>query len=199
MVVRPHKYFSFLLCLIFGVFCYFYTPALGAFIYAKWQFRNSREIWITPTPLSAGSLNRSSDLKLTYFGYEFESPSAEVKEEKNLDRVAVLSFADCAGLSIFKPDPDTDLLAVVRKEAAKKGRSIQDAFGNEAARSNYALRSVTLNLTPRDLRLFSSRQEISGNAVLLLIKGTETQRFKNGLYSFDTPWMRGFQEGDLTR
>jgi hypothetical protein len=199
MILRPYKLFSYLLCLIFGVVCYFYTPALGTFIYAKWQFRNSREIWITPTPLSEGPLNPSSGPKLTYFGYEFESPSAEVKEEKIFDRVAVLSFADCAGLSIFKPDADTDLLAVVRKEAAKKGRNIQEVFGQEAARSNYALRSVTLNLTPRDLRLFSSRREISGNAVLLLIKGAESQRFKNGLYSFATPWMRGFQEGDLTR
>jgi hypothetical protein len=56
-----------------------------------------------------------------------------------------------------------------------------------------------LNLTPRDLRFLSSRQEMAGNAVLLVIKGMESQGFKNGLYSFVTPWMRGFQDGDLKR
>ena len=33
--------------------------------------------------------------------------------------------------------------------------------------------------------------------MLLAIKGTEAARIKNGLYSFETAWMRGFQEGDL--
>ena len=66
-------------------------------------------------------------------------------------------------------------------------------------RSDYAFRSKTLNLTPRDIHLFSSPKEIIGRVVLLSIKDVERERFKNGLYSFETPWMRGFQEGDLER
>ena len=35
------------------------------------------------------------------------------------------------------------------------------------------------------------------NSVLLMLKGGESQRFKNGLYIFETPAMRGFQEGNI--
>jgi hypothetical protein len=34
---------------------------------------------------------------------------------------------------------------------------------------------------------------------MLMLKSVETQRFKNSLYGFQTRWMRGFQEGDITR
>ena len=35
------------------------------------------------------------------------------------------------------------------------------------------------------------------NSVLLTLKGVDSQRFKNGLYNFETPTMRGFLEGNI--
>ena len=35
------------------------------------------------------------------------------------------------------------------------------------------------------------------DSVLLTLKGADSQRFKNALYSFETPTMRGFQEGNI--
>ena len=98
-----------------------------------------------------------------------------------------------------EPAPSGDLILAMQKGASKNGSNMQEVFGQEATRSSFALRSKVLNLTPSDLRLFSSRQELAGNALLLVIKGVESQRFKNGLYSFATPWMHGFQDGDLMR
>ncbi len=187
------------LALILGVSLYFYGPAWEAYAYVKWRFRNSPEVWIVPKPLPTDVLNHPAGPKLAYFGYEFESPSAEVKEERKVASSVVLNFSNCAGMIMSEPAPSGDLILAMQKGASKNGSNMQEVFGQEATRSSFALRSKVLNLTPSDLRLFSSRQELAGNALLLVIKGVESQRFKNGLYSFATPWMHGFQDGDLMR
>jgi hypothetical protein len=99
----------------------------------------------------------------------------------------------------FQACSETEYIHVLQKEAAKKGRNIEDAFGKEATRASYAIRSKVLNLTPSDVNLFSSPQEIKANAAMLVIKGAESKSYERGLYSFQTSWMRGFQEGDLSR
>lgn len=47
------------------------------------------------------------------------------------------------------------------------------------------------------MRLFALPSQMAGNSALLMLKGVEGQRFKNGLYSFDSQSMRGFQEGNI--
>lgn len=193
---RPAGVFT-LFAIIFVVLLGFYGRALSLFISAKWDVRNSPEIWMTPQPLAAPPPPSPSVPKLTYFGYEFESPTIEVQESKNFDSGVVLTFSDCAGVMILKPQPGGILLAAMR--ASGKESDIQTVFGMEATSTDYALRSTTLNLTPRALTLAASPARISGTAVLLTIKHIGAQRFKNGLYTFTTPWMRGFQEGDTLR
>jgi hypothetical protein len=199
MILRPAIIFLGAICLAIGVFLFFYGRPLAVFAYAKWHFRKSPEIWIVPKPLANVSVDRPAGPTLAYFGYEFESPSAGVKEVRKPESTVILDFSDCARMVMSEPGPSGDLIRAMQQGASKSGRNIQEVFGEEATRSSFALRSKVLNLTPSDLRLFSSRQEMAGNAVLLVIKGVESQQFKNGLYSFATPWMRGFQEGDLIR
>jgi hypothetical protein len=199
MTARPASISACLLCLGLGGLLFFYGPALGAFAYVKWNFRNSPGVWIVPRPLPLASTDRVAGTKVSYFGYEFDSPLAEMKEERKVESVVVLSFSNCAGMVMFKPEPGGDLIHTLQVEASKRGRNMEDVFGRQATRSNYALLSKELNLTPSDLRLFSSPREIVANSVFLTLKGINSQRFKNGLYSFETQWMRGFQEGDLGR
>ncbi|MGC1417382.1 MAG: hypothetical protein WA817_18990 [Candidatus Acidiferrum sp.] len=197
--MRPASILACALCAVLGVFSYFCGAALVSFAFVKWQFRNSPEIWIVPKPMLADVSTDRTGPEVAYFGYEFESPAPDVKEERKFESAVVLSFSDCAGMSIIKPGPSGDLIEAMQQEASKRGRNIQDVFGRDATRSSYAIKSKTLNLTPNDLHLFSSPREIVGNADLLIIKHTESKRFKNGLYSFATPWMRGFQEGDVQK
>jgi hypothetical protein len=199
VTTRPALIVSGFLYVILAIYLLFYGRSMAAFAFAKWKFRNLPEIWIVPKPLLHNAASYSSGSKLAYFGYEFESPVSEVKEERRVESAVVLSFSDCAGMTIFEPQPSGDLIRGMQEEASKKGRDIKGVFGEEATRSNYALRSKILKATPRDVRLFSSPREIIGNTMPLSIKSVELQRFKNGLYSFETPWMRGFQEGDLNR
>jgi hypothetical protein len=199
MTARRASISAGLLSLILAALLLFYGTALGAFAYVKWNFRNSPGLWIVPRPLPLALPDRAAGARVSYFGYEFDSPSAEFKEERKVESVVVLSFSNCAGIVIFKPDPAGDLVHILQLEASKRGGHIEDVFGWEGTRSNYALLSKELNLTPGDVRLFSSRREIIANYLFLNLKNINSQRFKNGLYSFETPWIRGFQEGDLVR
>jgi len=192
-----------LLAILLGVFCLFYGPGILLLISTKSDYRNSPEMWMVPQPLAPVSSTLPAGRKLSYFGYQFESPAADTKETKKAEGAVVIDFSGCADMAILKPNPSGNLISAMRantKNGAPEAVQLtQDLFGEGASRSDYALRSATLNSTPHDLRLFASPRKIAGEAVLLRLKAIEASRFKNGLHSFETPWMRGFEEGDLQR
>ncbi len=156
-------------------------------------------MWIVPRPLEGSSGEQMGGRKFSYFGYEFESPWTQVDKERQFDSAVILSFSSGAIVTVLNPATGANELQVMKDEASKRGVRIESVFGKETTRSRYALRSKILNLTPKDLNLFSSRQEIVANSVLLVIKGAELSRMKGGLYSFQTNWTRGFQEGSPDR
>jgi len=141
-------------------------------------------------------MDRSSGRKFSYLGYEFEAPWTEVKNERKGESIVILDFKGGQVISILR---GADELGVMRQEAAKRGADIASVFGDQATSSSYALRSKTLCLTPRDLRLFSSPKEMVAKSVLLTLKGIWITRANGELYSFQTAWTRGFQEGSPTQ
>ena len=121
MTFRIASVLVFAICLAVGVFFFFYGPPLAAVAYAKWQFRSSPEIWMVPKPLAPDFPGHPAGPKLIYFGYEFESPSAEVREERKLESSVILNFSDCAGMVMSEPGPSGDLIRAMQEEASKKG------------------------------------------------------------------------------
>ncbi len=182
-----------LLVLLFVGF--FYGRPLGLLLFTKWEARNEPELWIVPKPLPVFAGETSAGRTFSYFGYEFESPWTEVKLERALKAIVVLNFA--TGQTIAFPDPaqNVDELKLLKAEAAKRGVPLSSVFGDEATRSRFALRSKILNLTPGDLRLFSTRQEMMTNSIFLFFKEMDMGKIKGGMYSFETGSLRGFQEG----
>lgn len=176
-----------------------YARPIAALCFVRWQARTRPQMWIVPRRLDGSSGEQMGGRKFSYFGYEFDSPWTEVDKEKKFDSAVTLSFSNGAAVTVFNPATDVNELQVMKDEASKRGRSMESVFGEEATRSRYALRSKILNLTPKDLNLFSSRQEMVGNSVLLVMKGAELSQMKGGLYSFQTNWTRGFQEGSPDR
>jgi hypothetical protein len=193
--LRRHLTRSGIICVALLVLFVVYALPIGGLVYAKRQARNSPELWIVPTPLPNVPIERSEGLKFSYFGYEFEVPWNQLKQERKLESMVILNFVN-GGVVVF-PDPSQKIgdLDAMKQEAAKKGRDVRNVFGDQATRSNYAMRSKILYLTPKDLSLFSSRQEMVTNSVLLLLKPVHAGIVKGGLYSFQTEWLRGFQEG----
>ncbi len=194
-LLTPPRIICVVLCVLFVV----YGRPILALVYTKWQARNAPEMWIVPIPLPDLPAERSAGRTFSYFGYEFDSPWTEVKRERKLESIAVLNFSNGAFISILDPARGSDELQAMKREATKRGTDIRNAFGDEVTRSNYALRSKILYLTPKDLHILSSRQEMVGNSILLLLKSIWTKRIEGGLYSFQTEWLRGFQEGIPTR
>jgi hypothetical protein len=186
-------------CVILCMFLWVYVKPISAVLYTKWVLRNEPDVWVVPVPLSIAAPEQSVGRKFSYFGYEFETPWTELKRERNTESIVILNFANGDMVTMFAPRKDAGGLDAMKQEAVKQGRDIRDVFGDEATRSNYALQSKILNLTPRDLRLFATRQEMVGNSILLIMKKIWTGRIKGGLYSFQTEWLRGFQEGGVPK
>jgi hypothetical protein len=91
-------------------------------------------------------------------------------------------------------------------------RPLADVFIEQTAGRNFTFygyqfevpwtdvkREEHLKRTPRDLHLSLSRQRMVSSSVLLMLKPMWTGTLQGGLYSFQTEWLRGFQQGDPTR
>jgi hypothetical protein len=162
----------------------------------KWDARTQPELWVVPQPLLATTSETSIGKSFSYFGYEFESPWTEVAFERKTQSVAVLNFSGGQAISVFDwPDSD-GLVQAMKGGSVERGSALETVFGQGTMRSNYDLISRTLNVTPGDLRIFSARQNMVGNSVLLRIKQIEISRVKGRVYFFQTNSFRGFQEGD---
>ena len=188
------------LCLGIAVFLLFYAPPLVFLLQAKRELHNSPGIWTVPKPLTPTPLASPNPKNqvVSYFGYQFESPTPEEKEERKDENVVALNFSNCAVMAILKPQPSGPLTSLIRQMPPNATRSFEVVYGKEAVSSDYEFRRTILNVTPKDLSLFARPGQMARNSTLLTLKGVESQRFKNGLYSFETPTMRGFQEGNIT-
>jgi len=161
-----------------------YGRPVGFLLYTKWQIRNEPKLWNVPRPLSLGAPVPSAGRKFSYFGYEFDSPWTELMRQRKMESVAILNFSTGGFIEVLAPSKNGNELDAMKHEAEKRGVDIRNVFGDETTHSNYALRSKVLSLTPRDLRLFSSRQEMVANSVLLILKKTEKNHFPRRVVFF---------------
>ncbi|HEY2461909.1 MAG TPA: hypothetical protein VGI16_13955 [Candidatus Acidoferrum sp.] len=111
----------------------FYGRPLGLLAYVKWTLRNSPAVWTIPQPLHLEPVAKTNNPTLSYFGYEFQSPSSSVKELKRVESAVVLNFSSCAGMIISKADPRMRARLVVQQALSSAGRDISEIFGPDAA------------------------------------------------------------------
>jgi len=182
------------------VLLFFYLRPLLFLADTKREFRNSPEIWRVPKPLIPAPIASPAARSkvVSNFGYQFESPTPEVKEERKVENVVALSLSDCAAMAIFKPQPSGPLAGLMQQGSADSARYYENAFGKEVVRSDFEFRRTILNMTPKDSSFIAGPRQMARNSVLLRLKGVGSERFKNGLYSFETPTTHGFQEGNLS-
>jgi len=165
----------------------------------KWDARTHPELWVVPQPQPATAPETSPGKSFSYFGYEFESPWTEVTVERKFQSAAVVNFSGGQGITVFHWQDGDGMVQAMIGGSAERAAELETVFGEGTMRSNYELISRTLNVTPGDLSIFSSRQKMVGNSVLLMIKQIDLPRIKHGLYSFQTNSFRGFQKGDPLR
>ena len=95
-----------------------------------------------------------------YYGYQFEAPWTDVKREAHLRNEAIVYFSNNLVMVLHDPAQSVNFLKVLTSEGTKDEVVLKRLWGEEATRSNYALHSKILNLTPRDLHLSPSRQKM---------------------------------------
>jgi hypothetical protein len=178
------------------VLLWVYGRPLGMMLSTKWDARKQPELWVVPKPLPETPAETSPGKSFSYFGYEFESPWTEVAFERKTQTMAVLNFSGGQLISFFDWRDGDGRVQAMKAGSPQRGAALETIFGKETMRSDYALTSSTLNVTPGDLRVFSSRQKMVANSVLLMFKQIEISRVKGRVYSFQTDSFRGFQEGD---
>jgi hypothetical protein len=182
---------SFALLLVF----YVYGQPIAFLLFTKHEIRNSPELWTVPTPLSAAAAESPTGKTLSYYGYDFDAPWTEGKEEQNSKSLIRVNFSGGQTIAFFDPTASVNEVQLLTQQSAEKNRDARSIWGADAMRSRYAFRSTMLNLTPADLHLFASRQKMVADSVLLTLKGAYVSERKHGLYSFQTAWFRGFQYG----
>lgn len=187
---------STFICLLVAVLIYFYAVPIAILLHTKWELRNDPRLWVVPKPLRLVSAPDLDGKLLSYFGYEFESPWTEVKLERKLESIVILNFSSGQVLCVLDPAHSVDELGLMKREAVRRGVDLTNVLGEEATRSRYALLTWTWSLTPGDLRLLSPRQKMVANSVFLRMKKIWMERLKGGVYSFQTNWLHGIQEGD---
>ncbi len=183
-------------CLAISVFIFIYARQITVLYFVKSQVRSAPEMWIVPKRLLDTEINHAIGQKVSWFGYEFEVPWLQMKLQRKTESMAVLTTQDGYGVLMFDPSQGSSTLQIMKQESVKQGIDVEAVFGAEATRSNYALRSKMLNLTPRDLHLFSLPREMVGDSVLLMLKTMSMGGVQSSMYSFHTEWLQGFQVGD---
>jgi hypothetical protein len=165
----------------------------------RWKTRAMPELWMVPRPLADVSIAQAAGRKFKFYGYQFEVPWTDVKHEEHLKSMELVYFSNGLVLMLRDPAQSVNQLKLLTREGTEKEAGLKRLFGEEATQSNYSLRSKVLNLTPRDLHLSISRQKMVSSSVLLMLKPMWTGTLPDGLYSFQTESLRGFQQGDPTR
>jgi hypothetical protein len=196
---------SYLICaFIFGailVFLLTYGGRIALLLFARREVRNIPQVWLVPTPLAVVPPDRPAGRRFSYFGYEFTTPWTELSSDRRHDTndpndsVVNVTFSTGNVVVIFDPAKQ-DVLQVLKQESSKQGVWLTKYFDDQALRTNYAMRSKQLYLTPHDMSVFSSRTKEAAKYSLIMMKSLELRRVNGGLYSFQTERVRGFQQGD---
>ena len=189
---------STITCIALGVLLLLYGRPVTMLTMVRWKARSKPELWIVPKPLTDVSIAQTPGREFTFYGYQLEVPWNDVKREEHLKSIELVYFSNDF-IMLHDPAQSVIPLKLLTGEGTENEAALKKLFDEEATRSNYALRSKILNLTPRDLQLSFSRGRMVSSSVLLMLKPMWTGDVEGGLYSFQTDWLRGFQQGDPTR
>lgn len=153
---------------------------------------------IVPKPISDTSVSTNQGTTLSYFGYQYEVPWTNIIKVNRFGTIVAVAFKGGEAIAFFDPASATDGAKAMRMGAADP-RNVLSVFGAEAMRSNYALASTVLNLTPKRISLWISPREAAATAILLGLKRIYTTNADTGLFSVKTLGYRGYQRGDPQR
>jgi hypothetical protein len=183
---------SYLACSILAVLAavvLLYSRPLASLLFAKSLARKMPELWNVPKPMQIDPTVPVGGKMFCRLGYQFTSPWTDVSFEKTTTTADVLVFSSGQDIAIF----DESKSFATAGTADQPDNKERDQMAKTLL--GYAYRSRLLNTTPADVRWFSSRERMEATSTWITLKSFDTPYMKGGLYSFETPWFRGFQIG----
>jgi hypothetical protein len=167
-----------------------YMNPVVSLVQAKSVAKENPQLWNVPQPLQLDpGLTTTGGKMFCSFGYQFTSPWTEVSFEKKWQTLDDRIFFSGQVIAIWDESQNIDEVAALGKPQNKQaGQFLRAIFG-------YALRSKILNATPADLHWFASTSHMARSSYYIEMKSLDSTHMRSGLYSFQTPWVRGFQIG----
>ncbi len=180
-------------------FCVWHFGVATLFVletrYVGWKFPVVKK---TPMELTDLSVAQAPGQKLFYFGYEFEVPWGDLDEGKmkQVGKGQLIAFRSGNALLFSRAAPKEFVKTFLSttKVDPDKARSL---WGEQALESDYSLHRLMLEVTPRQVTLFTRREDAVRSSMLVLFKGIMTPRGgESGIFRVRTDKFQGFQYGD---
>jgi hypothetical protein len=152
----------------------------------------------TPVPLSDLSVSEVSGTTLSYFGYEFEVPWADIDTEKTKvvgGNKAIIVFRSGNVLSVWSGQPH-EFMNYLLEEGKIDKDNFRRIYGNEALQSDYNLKRLILETTPEKITIFTDNKTAVSLGVLLMVKAICVGGDPNsGIFAVQGKEFKGFQYG----
>lgn len=126
----------------------------------------------TPVELSDLSISKAPGMKLSYFGYEFEIPWADIDKDKSkavCGDKAIIAFRSGNALMVWSGPPHgfmNDLLKNMKIDR----ENFPEIYSDEVLRSDYSLMRLIWETTPSTIVMSSSKQKDASQEMLLIVK-----------------------------
>jgi MOSC domain-containing protein YiiM len=179
--------------LIFLLLFLTHVRLISSFLYAKSLARKTPELWDVPKPLDLDRTIPTGGKIFCRLGYQFDSPWTDVISEQKRETAEVLIFSGGQGLVILDESKPFTAPGIEQQPTDKQSDQVTKAL------LGYVFRSEILHATPSDLHWFSSRQRMASASTFITLKSFDALHMQGGLYSFATPWLRGFQLGSPSK
>jgi hypothetical protein len=178
--------------------CLYGPQTAWALIAWNWG-RKVPAVKITPLELKDSSINDAHGTKLTYFGYSFDIPWADIDEAKSKAGTNAQLLGFRSGMFIFIGRSHArEFVSDIAKESGGE-EILKRNYGADAVSSDYSFQREMLNVTPHSVDPFGSREAAARKALLVLTKVTSvTSPAETGIFSLRTSHFQGFQFGNPT-
>lgn len=154
-------------------------------------------LWVLPQALRDSAPKKQPGLKLSAYGYEFEVPWGDIDKDKTKSGVSlsVYYFRSGSVLMFGNPEKVANAKEIFLADDEKRKVATQ-LWGEKTLESNFALTKAILETSPAQISVFAPRAKVLGLGILLMLKPSTAVCGETGIFTFDTPTIRGFQMGD---
>ena len=177
-----------------GIYTWFFGVQTGCALIARYNYRKVPEALMVPRPLSDSSISNAPHRHVSYFGYDFELPWDDVKDQKSKTdgkiRITAFQSGNALWFSVFPPKT---LIKGVMKTGQLDSQRFQQLYGAEAFESDFNFHRTMLEITPSQITPFVSRNKAVTDMMLLLVKTISIPPAASGIFSIRTPDFEGFQ------